>query len=223
VQVDDVTAPTGRFTASPTSAWSGWTRVAIRQQSIADDGTPAGHIRRVVRWGDGTGSQTWSSGTVLHHVYRGTGEHAPEVRLTDEAGNTRVLQLSPVSVSADQVAPSVRLALPASRDLVSSWRRLQGTAHDRQTGVARVRVRIVEKRHGHWVAYQPASGTWVSAASRAAAVHSAGWVRTSPQAGAWGQRIRGLRRGTLLVHVTARDHAGNTAPVRSYRFLLRRL
>lgn len=222
VQVDDVTAPTGRFTVSPTSAWSGWTRVAIRQQSISDDGTPAGQIRRVVRWGDGTGSQTWSSGTVLRHVYRGAGAHTPQVRLTDDAGNTRVVQLGKVSVSQDQVAPSVRLDLPSSRDLVSSWRRLHGTVHDHQSGVARVVVRVVQKRHGHWVAYQPGTG-WVSASSRAAAVHAAGWVRVVPGAGAWSQDIPGLRRGTLLVRLTARDHAGNRAAVRSYRFLLRRL
>jgi PKD repeat protein len=222
IDVVDGTAPQGTYTVSPTSAWTGWTRVVLTQQSLSDDSTPADQIRRVVDWGDGTAAVDWTTGTHLGHVYRTSGQHVPTVELTDLAGNSVVLTLSPVTVTDDDIAPTARLRVPAAQHRASSWRWLRGTAADAQTGVALVEVRAVEKRGHHWYAYRPAQHRWVRAADRAAALDRAGWARIRPAGRDWSSRLQGVRVGTLVVQLTARDHVGNTAPVRSHRFLLTR-
>ena len=222
VTARDETAPKGLYTVSPTDAWAGATRVVLRQQSLSDDVTPADRIRRVVDWGDGSAPVDWTSGTRLGHVYRSTGRHVPTVTLTDAAGNRATVTLPAVTVSQDDVAPTVQLRVPAAAARVSSWRWLHGTVADAQSGVATVRIKAVERRGAHWYAYQPTSRTWVRVATRAAALRRAGWATVVPDGTAWSHHLPGLRRGTLVLRVSARDRAGNVAPLRRYRFLLTR-
>ena len=220
--VGDDTPPGGSYSLSATDAWAGWTTTVLTQQTLSDDGTPGDQISRVVDWGDGSAPVDWSSGDRLDHVYRSSGADTPTVTLTDQTGNRTTVTLPAVSVRVDDVAPRVRLDVPVARHRVSAWRHLRGTVRDGQTGVARVLVKAVEKRGSHWYAYRPDSRSWARAGSRAAAWRHAGWIRITPDGRLWASSLSRLHRGTLVLHLTARDHAGNRSPVHHDRYRLTR-
>ena len=219
VTVQDVTAPQGSFTVSPTSAAAGSTTVTLQQQSLSDDFTPTSGITRQVTWGDGSTAFSWTSGTTTTHVFRSAGSFTPQVTLVDSAGNSRTVSAPTVSVSGpptpvarDTSAPSVWLVPPAtSRSSVSSWRVLRGASSDGSgTGVRFVTMRVIEKRGATWFAYRAGSHSWVRATSKAAALRRASASRAVlSSTSAFHQRLYGLRRGLLEVRFTATDRAGN--------------
>jgi len=91
------------------------------------------------------------------------------------------------------------------------------------TGLRSVQVTVIEKRGTRWYAYRADSHTWVRARSRAAALSRAHAVRLVPVGvTAWQYRLPGLRRGSLLVLLTARDQMGNTSARHAYARLLTR-
>ncbi len=215
IVLGDVTAPTGTFTTSPTSAWRVLTPVNVTQTALSDDFSAAADIERWVDWGDGGAPQSWAQTISVAHVYTTAGTYTPKVILKDEAGNTAQVAAQAVTVKADTVAPVVKITLPrkAIRDEVSSWRKLTGKSSDvNGTGVDSVTVRAVEKRATGWFFYKATTKTWGKAATRAKA-----WKRAKPavvdpsSSGAWTVRVAGLRKGTLVVRVTAADVAGNVS------------
>jgi hypothetical protein len=209
--VADVTAPTGTFSVSPSTAWARWTRVTVTQTALSDDLSAADKIARVVDWGDGS-TDAWTSGNALTHVYATGGVRTPTVTIADEAGNTALVDTSAVNVAVDSKAPRARLFAPAhKRHAVRSWTTLRGRAKDAGTGVRSVRIRAIEKRGSHWYAYRPGTKTWVLAGKRAGqAWHKARTARVKTDAGhLWRLRLRGLARGTLVVRYSSIDNVGN--------------
>jgi hypothetical protein len=209
IVIDDTDAPTGTFTDENATAWAGFTKVTVSQSALADNWSPADKITRSVDWGDGT-TTAWTSGTTVQHVYSVAGSFTPAVTVTDEAHNAATLQTSSVVVSADVVAPTVKLTLPSAQHSVRAWRTLRGTAVDHQTGVKRVSLKAVEKRHGAWFGYRVASHTWVKAATKSKAFATAtSFALTTDSSHRWAAKLVGLARGTLVYKVWAVDQVGN--------------
>lgn len=227
IAATDTTAPQGTFVVGPrTTAWATSTRVTITQTSLSDDSTPVGSIRRTVDWRDGTGAVAWASGTTTSHVYAGSGSYTPIVTLTDQAGNTARITMTTVTVRSDTASPVASLQRPvAHRASVAAWRLLHGHVADAAggSGVQYVAVRLIEKRGSTWYAYRARSHSWVRAGTRARALRMSVPARVAPHSiSLWSLRVPGLRRGSLVVQITARDRAGNTSRVLSYRQLLTR-
>ena len=207
-----VVKPTASFTASPTSG--------AAPLSVAFKDTSAGSP---TAWAWDFGDGATSASQNPSHVFQKAGTYAVKLTARNSAGATSANRTVTVTTAVvrDRTAPRVRLLVPRARHRVAAFRVLRGRVHDGQSGAARVLVKAVERRHGHWYAYQPARGRWVRAPHRAVALHRAGWMRIAPRGDRWSHRIGGLRRGMLVLRLTARDHAGNTARVRGYHFLLR--
>jgi hypothetical protein len=213
VVVGDETAPTGSFEVTPQSAWAGHTRVRLTQTSLSDDFSAPGDVLRVVDWQDGSEPTVWRAGLTVRHVYTAPGSYTPSVELVDEAGNAAAGTVAgTVLVSRDVAAPTTTLVRPGAAKRVRSWTRVRGTATDEGVGVQQVRVALAQKRGRAWWAYDARSGAWSQAgAKRAALKRSVPAVHTG-DSGTWSQRVRGLRKGTLVVRVSARDLVGNVSP-----------
>ena len=112
----DGTAPTGTFALDTNLVWPGQS-VELTQTALADDVSPAGTIKRVVTWGDGSAPQILAAdATTAGHVYRTGGSYQVSIALTDEAGNTAAAGLTgPATVTV--VAQPGRYAL----DRTSIW------------------------------------------------------------------------------------------------------
>ncbi|WP_067496471.1 ExeM/NucH family extracellular endonuclease [Actinoplanes sp. TFC3] len=82
----DTTAPTGSYSLSATSIWTGQ-KVQLTELTLADDTSAAGAIKRVVTWGDGSAPEILTAKTALHS-YDKTGSFGVSVTLSDEAGNS---------------------------------------------------------------------------------------------------------------------------------------
>jgi PKD repeat protein len=214
--------PSGSFTVAPGTGWAKLSSVTLTQTSIGDNVTPPGSVRRAVDWKDGKGPVAWATGTTTTHVYGAAGSFTPTVTLTDLAGNSATVSTTPVTISADTAAPVVAVQRPGHRSSATAWRVLKGHATDGAgTGLATVRVRAIERRGAVWYAYRARTHSWVRAGSRAAALRKTGAGRAviagSTQ---WSYRLPGVRRGSLVVRLVARDKVGNTSRVLSYSQLL---
>jgi hypothetical protein len=211
----DKTAPVGTFTTSPAKAWADVTAVNLTQTALSDDFSKAADVLRWIDWGDGSSVLAWDGGVTSTHVYAAAGTYTPLVVLKDEAGNTRQVSSQAVVVTADTVAPVVKLTLPRKgvADEVSSWKKLAGTAADNKgTGVANVSVAAIEKRATGWYFFKATTKTWGQAPTKAKAWKRAKAAVVTPTSkGAWTTRLTGLRKGTLFIKVTATDLAGNTS------------
>jgi hypothetical protein len=211
----DVTAPTGTFITSPTTAWKVLTTVNVTQTALSDDFSAAGDVERTINWGDGGQPQAWNDTVTISHVYANAGVYTPQVVLRDEAGNTSLVSATEVTVNADTVLPVVKIKLPrkAIRDEVSSWKKVTGKATDTNgTGVDFVTVKAIEKRATGWFFYKPAAKTWVRTATKGQAWSRAKAAVVDPSAlGVWSVRLAGLKKGTLFVRATATDLAGNVS------------
>ena len=209
IVINDTTPPTGVFEVDRTAGWAAYTSVSISQSSLSDNWTPAALITRSIAWGDGT-STVWTSGTTASHVYAAAGTYTPRVTITDEAHNPAAVDTSSVVVTADTVGPRMRVAQPHAKHSVRAWRTLHGRAVDAGTGVKSVRVQVVEKRGGHWYGYNATTHAWLKAATQKSAfARSRAFVRKTSATHHWSAKIRGLRKGRLLVRAWATDQVGN--------------
>lgn len=226
VVVADHQAPTGSFAVSRTAAWATYSKVAVSQTAVvADNWTPGDLVTRTVDWNDGTPTQTWSGTTPPpSHVYAVAGSFAPVVTMTDEAGNHADVTLDTVTVKVDSVGPRVTLLLPKSKHSVRAFRTLKGKATDTGgTGVARVTLKAVEKRGTVWYGYNATTKTWLKAATKtkAFAKARAAVVRTT-STHVWAVTLKGLRKGTLVYKVFAKDKVANKSATITHKAALTR-
>ncbi len=108
--VPDLTAPTGAFTVSlPAKSRT----ATVTQTALHDDLTTEANIKREINWDQGAGFEAWTAGTSVDHPYP-EGKHAyhPSVRLTDEAGNTVVLDLPGVAIDDTEKPKGTFLVAP---------------------------------------------------------------------------------------------------------------
>jgi PKD domain len=223
VDLNDVAPPTGSFSAGPASGWADLTEVTVTQDAIDDDRTPNELIARSVDWGDGT-TTDWTTGTTVSHVYATAGQFTPTVTLTDEADNSSgALSTSQVVVTADTTGPTVRLTLPKSKHSVKAWKTLRGKAVDSETGVKKVSLRAVEKRGGAWYGYNAGTKKWLKASTQAKAFDrsKAFSLKTDAQH-RWSATLAGLRKGTLVYKVRAKDRVGNASKALTHQAKLTR-
>jgi hypothetical protein len=219
VVVGDITAPVAQY-AVPGTGWAAFTPVQLTESGFADL-SPTGAVTRTVDWGDGSATQQWTGDAAPSHVYAVAGTYTPQVTLVDVAGNVSdpVSTGSSVVVTADTGRPTASLTRPSvHKSWVRSWVGSHGTATDAATGVKSVTLRVVEKRGAAWYAYR-GTGTWVKAKrTQASALKKATTVTVTPAvAGTWSHRIAGLRKGTLVVRVSAVDNVGNVALTKTYK------
>ena len=216
VVIRDTEAPTGSFAVTPGSAWAKYSTVTLTQSALSDNWSPAANITRSVDWGDGT-ITAWTTTGPLTHRYTAVGQYTPTVTITDEAHNAADVPTSLVTVTADTVAPTVRLTLPAHRHSVKAWRTLRGRATDAGTGVKSVWLKAVEKRGHAWYGYVAKTHTWAKATTKAKAFGKArAFTLSTGATHRWAARLVGLRKGTLVYKVKATDQVGNTSALLSH-------
>jgi hypothetical protein len=210
IVINDHEAPTGTFANETATAWASFSQVTVSQSDIGDNWTPDGLITRSVDWGDGT-TTDWTATGPAEHVYATPGSYAPEVTLTDEAGNSSAPEsTSEVVVSADRVDPNVKVTVPKAKHSVQAWRTVRGKATDAQTGVKSVRLKAVEKRGGAWFRYNATTHAWVKAASKTKALSHAKAFKLTPDShGRWHAKLANLKKGTLVLKVHASDQVKN--------------
>ena len=223
IVLGDVTQPTGTVTVTPPSAWATLTHVVVTPSSLADDYTPGDKVAVAVAWGDGATSDS-SGSAPLDHVYAAAGVYDVSATLTDESGNATALVPVQVTVTADSVGPVVRFVLPKSKHSVRAFRTLKGKATDTGgTGVAKVTVKAVEKRGTAWYGYNARSRTWLKASSKAKAYGRArAAVVTTTSNHVWTVTLRGLRKGTLVYRVFAKDKVANKSATITHQAALTR-
>lgn len=209
--IRDSEGPSADYSLSTTSAWSKWTAVTLTETGLDDDWSPNETIVRRVDWGDGNVEASWTPASPSH-VYPRAGTYDVQVTLVDEAGNETVEDVAaPVVVTDDTVAPVVAWRLPMRKLSLRAWRYIRGSAVDNETDVAVVRVKMVQRRAGRWVAYR--SGRWVPRATKVGALRAA-TARQRPVSDLdrWSVRAPRLRRGLLVYRAWATDEVGNIGP-----------
>ena len=222
IVINDTEAPTGTFTNGSTTGWAKLTKVTVTQTALADNWSPAPNIARRIAWGDGT-STAWRAGTTISHVYAKAGTFTPAVTITDEAGIAATVSTSAVAVKVDKTGPRVTLARSRPKHSVKAWRKLRGQATDAGTGVKTVSLKAVEKRKGHWFAYNARTHRWVKAATKAKAfARSTALTRTTDPQHRWTAELRGLRKGTLVYKVWATDAVKNRSATVTHKASLSR-
>lgn len=212
VVIDDTEPPTGAaYSVNRSTAWASFTKVKVTETSApTDTWSPTPFITRVVDWGDGTSSPIVDGSAT--HVYTDTtgSPYTPAVTVSDEAHNSVVVETTAVVVTADTVAPKVKLTLPKAKHSVKAFKTLRGKATDGQTGVKRVFLKAVEKRGASWFGYNAKKHTWVKAASKKKAfAHSVAFALKTDSLHRWAAKLAGLKKGALVYKVWATDQVGN--------------
>lgn len=97
VNLPDVTAPHATYRVSSEGGTG-----TITQVTLSDDVSTSAQITRRVNWGGGF--VDWQAGESVSHEFAATGMYHPEVKVTDQAGNSRTYVLNlPIG---DEEAPS---------------------------------------------------------------------------------------------------------------------
>lgn len=206
----DSTAPAANVASGPASAFATWTQVALNQESLSDNYTPSELIERTVSWGDGS-TEAWAAGATLTHVYSVAGTFTPSVVTIDEAGNSSKTAADPIAVTVDGDGPAVTIAKPKAAAKVTSWRTVKGTAKDAGVGTTSVALTAVQKRGTSWFGYSATTRTWIRAATKGKAWKKAVAVPGVLDQSSWKARLKGLRKGKLVVRASATDHVGNVS------------
>jgi hypothetical protein len=108
---DDTVPPSGSYTVSPQSGFTGFTTVTLTQTALSDDHDAASAVTRSVDWGDGGGFTSWVSGTTLTKQYATASTFTPRVKLVDTSGNSTTVSLPTVTITADTTAPTGTFAV----------------------------------------------------------------------------------------------------------------
>jgi hypothetical protein len=189
-----VTVP-GTFKLDRTAVWHGET------VKLAASAVPAGTTKITVSWGDGYVSTprdaNWTAGHRYHHRAQGGlvpgGAVRPSVVLTNGNGDTMPIAVGTVNVRKDSWNPKATVTTPRRPERVSSWRTVRGTASDRGSGVAGVRV-VPKLAVGGTVRCYTSQGTWLRVTGNDT---SRCGVDVKVAKGAWSLALPGLTTGTL--------------------------
>ena len=221
VFVFDVGASSGTPVVAPTAAFSASTTSGAAPLTVSFTDRSTGATGWV--WSFGDGGSTSVRNPI--HVFTRPGTYTVRLTVSNAAGSrSATTQVTAVGV-ADTTPPTVALKRPTTNvGALTSWQRLRGTATDGTgSGVRTVMLRLLEKRGTAWYAYRSSSRTWVRSGSRTTALKQASLVRvTTTSTHRWSCAVSGVRKGTLVIRLSATDKAGNTSAVKVYRQLLTR-
>ncbi len=203
----DLSAPVADWRGSTTSLWSGQS-LALTRTTLSDNTWPTSSISQVVSWGDGTSTRIASGTKALTHRYLGAGTRTVRVTMVDPSGNARIRTLAPVTVRVDTAAPTAVVLPPSSPTARSSWRAAVASAVDSQSGVASVRLRVLQQRAGAW--YSWSGSRWVAGTRT--------WVAATPAAGTsrWSTPVASVTLGRLVVTAIAVDRVGHAGVAATY-------
>jgi hypothetical protein len=98
----DLTAPVGQYELVLDSHTG---TATVTETALSDDVTARDQIQRSIDWDMGAGWETWASELTTTYSYLELGRYEPRLRLTDEAGNSRVVPLK-VVVTGDLTDPT---------------------------------------------------------------------------------------------------------------------
>ncbi len=239
-------SPTGTFTLNRTLAYLHvidgeqdrpyGERFRITASNLSDDKTAPEDLVLEKSRGDGSGFVPAAfpcspDGFECSLTYTEPGTFTPQVRLTDEDGNSTTIDLPIVTVRRDLTPPVVHVIKPARKKLhrVSAWRRVRGTVFDQGVGgnfregepdgILSVKVALLQQRRARWWCYSfvmtnPRTGqghwAWLKGLQTEAATFAkcrpfgieAPVVTGIQWRTPW---IKGLTRGPLVVRVNAVD------------------
>jgi 5'-nucleotidase len=203
-----VAAQPGKYTLDKTAIWATQS-VTLHLSALT------GATKVAIAWGDGTTAGTSPNVTAVAHVYTKPGTFKVTVTPYNTAGAGTPAVAGTVKVTKDTYKPTVSLTTPKSPAKTSSWSKLTGKTADTGTGVASVRVKLIEQRSGKWYYYN--GTTWVKASSQTAASTKAKVLVVTPTSkGAWTVPVKGVKKGILKITYWAADKAGNTSAAKLY-------
>jgi hypothetical protein len=110
----------------------------------------------------------------------------------------------------DVTAPTITIAKPKSPTRASSWKVVSGTAADRGNNARSVVVSLFEVRGKTMYFYDGRKGKWVKGKVTRANVKKATMI-VKIRTGRWAVKIKGVRKGRLVVTAFAVDSVGNTS------------
>jgi hypothetical protein len=213
-----VSAVAGTYKLDKTSAWSGkkWTTkhdfwnetattLTLRLSSV-----PTNVARVRITWGDDL-EQLVARGTstVKHFYYSGGSPYKVTVSLENEHGRSAEKTAGTLKVKLDDTAPQVWITTPKKSNRVSSWKTIKGTGRDRNgTGLARVRIAVVQLRATTVYFYRFTTKRWAKLTTDNPPASGMKWVKASSN-GAWKVSVSGLRKGHLWVDAYGEDKTGN--------------
>ncbi|MFI7596913.1 PKD domain-containing protein [Actinoplanes sp. NPDC049681] len=204
-----VAATTFKF--NPTWNWT-WT-AGGHEAKLELAGIPSNTTRVWVNWGDGETSLVNKANTSVQHYYTwgSTGAHSATVTLESPQGKV-TKPAGTYTLKADTTAPSATLTIPGSPSKASSWKTIQGTAKDGQSGLDVVGVQLFKWNSttdwyynfstNKWVKYNWNNPNIPQAAVKYVKADSAGKWKVSG--------VAGLAKGYHLeVDYFSYDKAGN--------------
>ena len=113
--------------------------------------------------------------------------------------------------------------MPTSRHSLTAWKTLRGKAVDTGTGVKKVSLRAVEKRGSAWYGYNATTKKWLKASTQTKAFgRSKAFSLTTDAQDRWSATLAGLRKGTLVYKVRAKDRVGNKSKALTHQATLTR-
>ncbi|OJF09978.1 PKD domain-containing protein [Couchioplanes caeruleus] len=202
-----VAAAGGTFKFNP--AWNWTWPGGGHEATLQLSGVPAETTRLWVNWGDGNTSLVQRTRTSVKHHYA-FGTYTASVTLENAQGRV-TKPAGTYSLRADTAKPSSSLKVPISPTKASSWKTVQGTAKDAQTGMDAVGVQLWKWKGAKEYYYHFSRSEWIRYTEGATRIPAAAikWVPVS-SAGVWKVKVAGLSKGYYLeVDYTALDRAGN--------------
>jgi hypothetical protein len=109
------------------------------------------------------------------------------------------------TLQRDTTGPVTAVVAPRGAKKAASWKKLDITAADAGSGVAKVKVAVSQKRAGTWYAYN--GTTWKKTKNG----HARYWLTAHTRSDdSWRLKVPGLTKGKLVVRAKATDAADNT-------------
>ncbi len=190
------------------SNWT-WSRGGATAKLLLS-GIPATTTRVWVDWGDSKTSLLGPTHRSTTHYYK-VGTYTAKVTLENAQGKTTAKSAGSYTVKVDYTKPGSTLKVPSSPKKAKSWRTVQGTAKDGQTGMDSVGVQLwkwtsTKDYYYHftkkkWIKYTPGKTKIPRAA--------VSW-RGVDSKGVWKVGVAGLSKGYYFeVDYVAVDRAGN--------------
>lgn len=201
----------GRYTLAASALYLG-PAVKTATNTVTFTGVPSTVSALKIAWGDYSEPSVVrraSSGRLAHR-YEYSGVFRVTVTAVDEAGESAPRSIGVVSVKLDYTNPTAKLTKPSKkkRAKVAAWRTLKGKASDRGAGVLYTVAAVFQQRGSTWYYYK--GGKWKKGSPYKQATVNKAYRYVKPvRTGAWSLKLKGLKKGKLVVLYYALDKVGN--------------
>lgn len=201
----------GTYKFSPTWNWT-W-QGGGHEAKLLLSGVPANATRVWVRWGDGETSLVNRANTSVTHRYQIEDKlvFGASVILENAQGKSTPRTVAWYTLKEDLYKPTASLKVPSKPAKASSWKTVQGTAKDSQTGIDVVGVQLWKWTSTKDYYYNFSTKKWVRYTPDVTNIPNTAvkWLPVN-SAGVWKVGVSGLSKGyTIQVQYWAYDKAGN--------------